>query len=139
MALACGAAAVKGDVYARVAGIAVGLGWLGSALSEQYTEMGSPLYAVIVIDLALLLLLGFLSYGSPRPWPVWATVFHAVGLAVHVSYAFEVDVGVWLYYSALTGSAWGVLGSIGFGTWQAWRERAVEDQASALSAEPRSA
>lgn len=125
MIAACGAAAWKGDIHARSAGVAVALGWLGSAVAERYIQIGSPLYTVILIDLLLLLLFGGLSYFSDRVWPVFATVLHALGLAAHVSYMFELQIGVPLYYTALTVSGNGVLIAIAYGTLQAWRERAA--------------
>lgn len=137
MVVVCGLAVLIGDRTARTVGVAAALVWLGSAVSEQYATKGAPLHAVIMLDVVFLMILGGATYLSHRTWPAFCLVAHAVGLAVHVSFAFEVEVSVWLYYTALTGSAWGVLASIGYGTWQAWRERTVESLSAAAS--PRSA
>lgn len=126
MAVVCGLAIYRGNMATRWAGVSVALGWLVTSLSEQYVDIGSPLYVGIAVDILILAVFGVLSYFTVSHWPVVATVFQALGMAVHVSYLFEVQIGVWLYYSGLIVSAFGVLGSVGFGTWLAWRERVAE-------------
>lgn len=126
MVLVCGLAATVGDRTARWVGVTAALVWLGSSVSEQYVSEAMPLYAVLILDVIFLLVLGVATYLSQRIWPAFCLVAHAIGIAMHISYTFEVKVSVHVYYTALAVSALGVLASIGYGTWQAWRERVAE-------------
>lgn len=123
MAAVCGFAVWKGDLHARTLGIVIFIGWLASALAHDYAPENAPLYVVLAVDVMLLLLLGGLSYVSPRVWPIVATVLQALGLVGHVSYVFEMNVQPIYYQWALALSAYGVVLALLFGTAQSWLER----------------
>jgi hypothetical protein len=123
MATICGLAVWRGDRHARIVGVAVGFGWLISALAQDHAELFSPLYLVVFVDAGLLLLLGVVSYQSDKNWPVVATVLQALGLVAHASYAFEINLRPIYYYWALAISAYGVILALLVGTIGAWWER----------------
>lgn len=130
MIAVCGMALLAGDRTARTVSISTAFVWLASAVTVGYADVGNPLYAAIALDIFFLLILGAATYFSRRIWPVVCLMAHAIGLAVHVSYVFEVEITVFLYYAALSVSSCGVLIPIGYGTWQAWRERVVEEMSA---------
>lgn len=125
MACVCTLSLWKGGREERLMGIAVGLTWLASAVSQQYAEHQQPLYWTIAIDTAFLLACGLVSYTSAKNWPVVMTVVHAIGLVAHVAYIFEVAISVYTYYAVLTFSGLGVLITLLAATVLAWREQEV--------------
>lgn len=125
----CGLAMWKGDRHTRWVGAAVLVGWLLSAVSQGGASTDFPIHLVIFVDVALIALLGYVSYVNPRVWPIVATVLQALGLVAHVSYLFEINLTPLFYFWALALSAYGVLLALLVGTVGAWRERRAIDGA----------
>ena len=99
------------------------VGFLGSILVQDEAGLVDPQFAVLAIDLIALAVFGTLAWKSERSWPVWATAFQAVGVAVHLAFAMDLRIGARAYIAALALSSYGVLAALAVGAFIVWRER----------------
>ncbi len=116
------AALWKGGPSERVgAGIIFG-GWLASALVWRLPQW-TPANEVAVIDLVQFLGLTVLALRSPRYWPLFAAGFQLLTIITYWAHVLDPTLGGWVYLTA--GILWGYLmvGALGVGTFNAWRNR----------------
>jgi len=76
---------------------------------------------LLPVDLATLLGFGILTWRSSRDWPVIATAFQGVAVAVGALFLFDVSIAPPLYVASLAVSSIGVLGAILWGIVTAWK------------------
>jgi hypothetical protein len=91
-------------------------------------------WAILLIDVGLLLLLLWVALRSRRFWPLFAGGFQLLAVVTHIARALDSAVSGWAYLTA--GVVWGylVIGAIGYGSWSAPRD--AEREASESSKEP---
>lgn len=119
----CALAVWKGGRPERLAGLALGAGWLAS-LAAQAGSGGPVYWPIAAIDVILLLALAGLAWKSPRGWPAWAALFQLVLVASHLAMAVDLRISPRGYVTVLNGAAYAVLACLAFGVLQTWRARA---------------
>lgn len=70
-----------------------------------------------VIDFVTLVAFGVLTWRSSRDWPIIATAFQGVSLAMNLFYLFDPEIEPTLYFTALAVASFGVLGAIAYGVY----------------------
>ena len=85
--------------------------------------MVSTQYAVMAIDIIMLIVFSVLAWRSDRSWPMWAAAFQAIGVAVNLGKASGLRINGFLYIVAYNLSAYYVAGALLVGTIIVWRER----------------
>lgn len=78
--IATGVALWRGGWPERVAAVAMILAWFATALFYNSLQRFGPQTAVILVDLALMLVLLFIALRSDRWWPMWTCGFHGLTL-----------------------------------------------------------
>lgn len=120
-------ALLKGDKVERAAGLALLFTFLLVQLLRDRAPPGQGEALVFFTDLALGVILALVAWRSRRSWPVWATAFQSIALAVDVSHATDLQLSWMAYAAAANVSANGVAVTLAVGTWIAWREREALD------------
>ena len=109
LALSAVAAGLRGGGRERL-GVAifavVSAAWL--AMPDD-PRMGPALQLMLVLDTAVLVLLGRMAWKSPREWPVWAMAPQAVAVAASAAFALQADVGAETYLRALLLTRYGAV------------------------------
>ena len=77
------------------------------------------------MDAAVFVVLLALSWQERRDWLTLAVALQAVALAVHALRLFSPAMATWTYLSALAAVSYGLLMTLAWGTWRAWRLRGV--------------
>lgn len=78
--IAAGVALWRGGWPERLGGGAMILAWFATGLFYNNLQRFGPQTAVILVDLALMLVLLFIALRSDRWWPMWACGFHGLTL-----------------------------------------------------------
>jgi len=105
-----------------MAGVAFLLGWGVTLLLRDRTWVGTQ-WGTLAVDIAFLLVVGWIALQSRFYWPIWATGFQLLGVVTHVARMLDRTVGAWAYVTA--GIIWTqlVLIALGVGVFNRWRER----------------
>ncbi len=116
-------AAVKGDRPEQIgAGIFV-ISWIASLAAQSGAAEGALPYRFLIIDLLVLAGVGFIAFKYDRPWAIWASALTAIGVAVHLSYVMDMNIGSRAYLTAMMISNYGAIVCLAIGTAQAWFQR----------------
>ncbi|MFN3592502.1 MAG: hypothetical protein ACK4TG_09980 [Thermaurantiacus sp.] len=75
-------ALAMGGRQERIAAVAMGLAAVASPLVQDPAFVGLNI-GLLVVDFALLVVLGWLVFASDRYWPMFAAGFHLTGTMVH--------------------------------------------------------
>jgi len=98
------------------------LSWFADALLKDHRFQG-PQWAAFVSDTALFLLILFVAVRSAHYWPLFAAAFQLLEVVTHVASTIDRHLSAWAYITANVIWTYLILGSIAFGTWNAWRRR----------------
>lgn len=130
----CALAAWRGRDPERLAAAGYLAAW---ALTVVVFKDGSRdiQWAVMLIDLGLLVLLLGLALRSRRFWPLFVAAFQTLAVGTHAARALDTGVSGWAYLTAVL--VWGYLAmaAIGYGAWTAPR-RYAEIEADEVNALP---
>lgn len=121
--LICGAALWKGDRLEQWGGGLCFMAWLATILIQDDVSADFEQLALLGVDFAVLVALGFLAWRAERSWPVWAAACQAITVAVHLAKMVDFRIPEVAYLSALVLASYGVLVALAAGTISAWRER----------------
>jgi hypothetical protein len=128
--IVCALAIIKGDRIERFGAGILLVAWAASTSAQLDVGLLNTQYAVMAIDIIVLVILSVLAWKSERSWPMWAAAFQAIGVTVHIARAAGLRISGVPYIAAVNLSAYGVMAALLVGTIIAWRER------DALSAKP---
>jgi hypothetical protein len=119
----CAGALWKGDRIEQWGGGICFMAWLATILIQD--DVGATLeqFALLGVDFAVLVALGFLAWRGEKTWPVWAAACQAITVAVHLAKMVDFRIPTAAYISALVLASYGVLIALAIGTVVAWRER----------------
>ena len=126
-------------------GLALALGgrperWTGAALIGEIfcdavlqrrgvRHLNEPMYAVLGIDVALLVFLGVLLYLHQRRWLIYATCFQLLSVVAHLSRFYDPTVGSWGYRSLAVGCGYAVIAALVWGVLRPSTDGSVADAA----------
>ncbi|RAK59482.1 hypothetical protein DJ021_06530 [Phenylobacterium hankyongense] len=127
----CMVAAWRGGNHERLAAGGLLAGWALSMVAYRHgqgTEWG-----ILVIDVALLGLLIWITLRSDRYWPIFAAGFHLLAVLTHLARIVDAKVSGWAYITAEI--IWGYLlaAAIGYGAWT-YRAASREPESDAAGA-----
>jgi hypothetical protein len=121
--LTCLAAVWKGGPPERIGGVLYLLSWLPSVAVWASLGLMKGTVPVLPLDTAVLIAFGYMSWKSGRAWLMWAAAFQSIDVSIHFATLLDLRVSHAAYFWSLCLSAYGVIGSIAVGTFNAWRER----------------
>lgn len=115
---------LKGDEPERLAMGAYLLGWMAGMLVQD----GGGLHArwtveLFALDIVMLLVFGGIAWKFKRSWPIWAAALQLIGLMSHIVIALDPGTGMRSFYTVLNLASYGILLTIGIGSFWAWQER----------------
>ena len=119
----CGFAFLKGDDPERIAAGAYVLGWFASLLVQDDGIQFKVQWALFLIDLTMLVVLGALVWKARRVWPVWATALQLLTVMSHILGIVDVRPPMQSFMIVMNLVAYGVLVCLAVGTFWAWQER----------------
>ena len=119
----CGGALWKGDRIEQWGGGICFMAWLATILIQDDVGATIEQFALLGVDLAVLVALDVLAWRGEKAWPVWAAACQAIVVAVHLAKMVDFRIPSAAYISALVLASYGVLIALGIGTFVAWRER----------------
>lgn len=100
--------------------------WALSMVAYRW-QGGQLEWGIAIVDVALLVALGWLALRSARYWPIFAAGFHLLALATHLARGLDTGVSGWAYITAEI--IWGylVVFAIAYGAWTApsYRQQAA--------------
>jgi hypothetical protein len=114
----CGVAALRGRDDERLAAGGYLASWALTLVVFKERSADTQ-WGVLVVDLALLGLLVWVSMRSRRYWPLFATSFHLLAVVTHLARALDPQVGGWSYLTVELIWSYMVIGTIGYGAWTA--------------------
>lgn len=123
MLLICAFAFLKGDEPERVGAATYILAWFASLLVQDDGELYNFQWGMAAIDLLVLAVFAGLAWKSRRAWPVWASALQLLAVTTHVMALIDVRPSISSFYTVLNLAAYGVIVTIGIGTFWAWQER----------------
>lgn len=106
----------------RVAAIVIMVATLGTPMAQHQGFVGIEA-GILLIDVLLLLALGWLALTSRSFWPLWATGFQLGALVVHITAGSAPDILPAAYAETLVIWSYPVLASLGVGSWFEARRR----------------
>ncbi len=114
----------KGDDPERLAMGTYLLGWLAGLLLQNdgqfYKNFQWPMF---LLDCAMAGTFAFLIWQSRRAWLTWTLAIQLLVVMSHIVYLFDVRPPIAAFYTVLNLSSYGILLTIGIGTFWAWQER----------------
>ncbi|MBX9617053.1 MAG: hypothetical protein K2X25_15785 [Caulobacteraceae bacterium] len=114
----------KGDEPERLAMGAYLLGWLAAMLVQDGQAIhGSWQLGLFALDVVMLLVFGGIAWKFRRNWPIWAAALQLIVLVSHVVIVIDPRAGMRSFYTVLNLASYGILLTIGIGSFWAWQER----------------
>ena len=115
---------MKGDEPERLGMGAYLLGWLAALLLQDdgqlYKNFQWPMF---VLDFSMAATFAYVVWQWRRTWTVWALAIQLLVVMSHVVFLFDVRPPIAAFYTVLNLSSYGILTTIGVGTFWAWQER----------------
>lgn len=127
LALTCGFAFWRGELPERLGALACVVGWLISVVVYNYRNWVDPQWAVLVVDLALLTVLVWLTLTVDRVWLLFASAFQLLGVVIHIALMVDRNVSGLPYVRGLVIWSYLVLSALAVGTWQVSRKPSGAD------------
>ncbi|MFQ3595413.1 MAG: hypothetical protein SNJ63_04820 [Sphingomonadaceae bacterium] len=115
LAVAVGVALIRGGREERVAAGAI-LAATGATPVMQSHAFAGPETGILIVDLVLLGVLGWLALGSRCFWPIWAAGFQMGSLGVHLAAARLPEILPAVYAETLVIWSYPVLAALLLGT-----------------------
>lgn len=114
----------KGGETERLAMAAWILGWMAAMLLQMdgYLYQGFQL-GLFILDVAMLLVFAGLTWRYRRSWLIWAGACQLVVLMSHLAFPLAKAASMTAFYTVLNLAGYGILLSIGVGTFWAWQDR----------------
>ncbi len=114
----------KGDEPERLAMGAYLLGWMAGLLLQDDQGLQSHWQpGMFALDVVMLLVFGGLAWKFRRNWPIWAASLQLIIVMSHLVILFDMRAGIMSFYTILNLAGYGILLTIGLGTFWAWQER----------------
>jgi hypothetical protein len=114
----------KGDAPERLAMGVYLLGWFAGILVQDEGQLYRNFqWMVFVLDVGMAGTFAFIVWQSRRAWLTWALAIQLLVVMSHIVYLFDVRPPVAAFYTVLNLSSYGILLTIGIGTFWAWQER----------------
>ncbi|MDP3405590.1 MAG: hypothetical protein Q8S03_12920 [Brevundimonas sp.] len=114
----------KGDEPERMAMGAYLLLWLAAMLVQNESGLAKNIQpALFGLDFAMLLVLAGVAWKYKRSWPVWAASLQLVVIMSHLVIFLDFSPGMSAFYTILNLASYGILLTIGIGSFWAWQER----------------
>lgn len=119
-----GFAAWKGARPERIAAAACALASVMTpfAISHRWFD---PQWGVLVIDIALLAVLLWLSLTSDRTWILFIAAFQLLSVITHLAIMIDHSVAPLPYRRGLVIWSYLTLAPLALGTWRVWRDRSA--------------
>ncbi|TAL28670.1 MAG: hypothetical protein EPN98_22840 [Phenylobacterium sp.] len=122
----CAIAVLRGRDLERLAAASELATWALSLLVFK-SRSESTQWAVLLIDVSLLVVLAWIALRSPRYWPLFAAGFQLLAVATHLAHATDALVSGWAYQTAALIWNYMTLFAIGYGAITAPRRYAEID------------
>jgi len=114
----------KGDAPERNSMGVYLLGWLAGILVQDDGQLYKNFqWSMFLLDCAMAGTFAFLIWQSRRAWLTWALAIQLLVVMSHIVYLFDVRPPVAAFYTVLNLASYGILLTIGIGTFWAWQER----------------
>lgn len=114
----------KGDQPERLGMGTYLLGWLATALVQDDGQVYQQFqWKMFALDLTMVTVFGFIVWQSKRTWIVWATAIQLLVVMSHIVYLVDVRPPAAAFYTVVNLASYGILVTIGVGTFWAWQER----------------
>jgi hypothetical protein len=115
---------VKGDDPERHVMGTYLLGWLAGLLLQSEGQLYQNFqWHLFLLDVAMAGTFAFIVWQSRRAWVTWALAIQLLVVMSHIVYLFDVRPPVAAFYTVLNLASYGILLTIGIGTFWAWQER----------------
>lgn len=98
LAVTAAAGLWRGGWPERVAATGMVGAWFASAMLQSGLQRWGVQTGVMVTDVLLLALLLAIALTSDRWWPMWATAFQAMGVAIHLAVMADAKIWGWSYF-----------------------------------------
>ncbi|WP_269513971.1 hypothetical protein [Brevundimonas subvibrioides] len=114
----------KGDFPERFGMGVYMLSWLASVLVQDDGNLYESFQLkIFLIDLGVAVFFGYLMWRWARNWIVWAMALQLLTVMSHIVYLFDVRPPVAAFYTVINLTSYGILLTIGIGTFWAWQDR----------------
>ncbi|QTN18809.1 hypothetical protein HZ989_11230 [Brevundimonas sp. AJA228-03] len=115
---------VKGDGPERHVMGTYLLGWLAGLILQDDGQLYQDFqWILFLLDVAMAGTFAFIVWQSRRAWVTWALAIQLLVVMSHIVYLFDVRPPVAAFYTVLNLASYGILLTIGIGTFWAWQER----------------
>ena len=115
---------VKGDEPERLVMGTYLLGWLAGLILQDDGQLYQDFqWILFLLDVAMAGTFAFIVWQSRRAWVTWALAIQLLVVMSHIVYLFDVRPPVAAFYTVLNLASYGILLTIGIGTFWAWHER----------------
>ena len=118
--IVCGGAFWKGGREEQLAAVGLMLSTLTTVFLSDRRWVGLQ-WSAFAADTCLLLLLGWIALRTPRWWPLPATAFQLLCVAIHVARLIDPGVRAWAYATGQVILSQWVFFAVGVGTINTWR------------------
>jgi hypothetical protein len=114
----------KGDEPERVTMGAYLLAWMASLLFQDDAGLHNNWqWGILALDILMLSVFGGVAWKTRRSWPLWAAALQLVVVMSHIVIMFDLRPGMSAFYTIVNIASYGILLTIGVGTFWAWQER----------------
>lgn len=138
LVLVVGFAFLKGDETERLGAAALALIMIAGVATWDGTSMSLLRWAPMAFDIVLLLVFIGLAWHSRKSWPIWAAAFQALVVTGHIMVAANLRPPGDAFAAVNNMANYGLLISLGVGTFWAWQERRALEQMNPVPGRPRS-
>lgn len=118
----CSGAFLKGGVEERLTAAAL-LASVAVTVLFRDRSWTSLQTAGFAMDVIVLLLLVAIALKSAKYWPMFGAGFQLLAVLTHVAKMIDPNVDQWAYITAIVIWTYLLMGALGLGTWNTWRER----------------
>lgn len=114
----------KGDAPERLVMGAYLLGWLAGVLVQDDGQLYKNFqWTMFLLDCAMAATFAFVVWKFRKTWTVWALAIQLIVVMSHIVYLFDVRPPIAAFYTVLNLASYGILLTIGVGTFWAWQDR----------------
>lgn len=114
--LICGYAIWRGGLAEKASGAVVGVGWILTGILVTRRNIAGPDWSTFTIDVVGMLLIGWASFVSRRPWTLFVTACQLIAVTAHLATVIDLRVSVYIYRRGLALWSYAMLAAILWGT-----------------------